>query len=187
MIQLLLTYKYLILFPLSVVEGPIVTVVAGFMSRTGVFNIYLVYITVVFGDIFGDALAYCIGRFGGPVVIGRFSRIFKISPEKMEQVQEYFRLNHYKTLILSKVVHGVGVAGLLTAGHLKIPYGKFLLSCLIVSLVQSAVFIVLGIFFGQLYLQIGKYFTYYAIGISAAAVIGIFVYINRKKIFKKGQ
>jgi len=52
--SLLLTYKYLILIPLAVVEGPIITVIAGFLITLGYMNIFLVYLIVIAGDLAGD-------------------------------------------------------------------------------------------------------------------------------------
>ena len=71
-INLLLHYKYLILLPLSVIEGPIITVIAGFFATMGIFNPYLVYTIAVVGDIFGDTLAYGIGRWGSVPFINHF-------------------------------------------------------------------------------------------------------------------
>jgi len=38
-IQLLLTYKYLILFPMALIEGPIITIIAGFIASLGYLNL----------------------------------------------------------------------------------------------------------------------------------------------------
>lgn len=64
MIQLLLTYKYIILIPLSIIEGPIVTVICGFLVTLKFFNPFLVYVVMVLGDIVGDGLIYYMGYSG---------------------------------------------------------------------------------------------------------------------------
>jgi len=38
----LLAYKYLLLFPIAVIAGPIITVIGGFLSSLGYFNAFLV-------------------------------------------------------------------------------------------------------------------------------------------------
>lgn len=55
-ILLLTAHKYLFLFPAAVVEGPIVTVIAGFLSSLGIFNIFIAYAVVVVSDIVGDIM-----------------------------------------------------------------------------------------------------------------------------------
>ena len=61
MIQLLLTYRYVILVPLAIIEGPIVTIICGFLVTLKVFNPLLVYVVMVLGDIVGDGWPYYMG------------------------------------------------------------------------------------------------------------------------------
>lgn len=184
MLGLLLTYKYLILLPLAVIEGPIITVIAGLFVRTGILNFFIVYIIVIFGDILGDAIAYFVGRFSGPIFLKKFNKFFHITPEKTEKAKAYFDLHHHKTLVLSKIIHGFGIAGLMTAGTLKVPYKKFFITCLCVSLVQSAAFLLLGFFFGHIYVIFGKYmniFSKWTIIIGIIVVIVLFFYFRLRK------
>jgi len=178
MLELLLTYKYLILYPLGIVEGPILTVVAGFLVTLKILNPLLVYIIVILGDVTGDSIAYCFGYFGK-----RFLHYLKITDEKLEKAKIYFNENHKKAIIASKVVYGFGTTGLIAAGVLRIPYIKFFKTCISVSLVQSFILLMIGILFGQAYEVIGKYFDYYAavVSVIALAVI-LFILIRKYKI-----
>jgi len=74
MIELLLTYKYIILIQLSIIEGPILTVVCGFLVTLNVFDPIVVYVVMVLGDIAGDGLIYYIGYSGK-----RFLKYFKVT------------------------------------------------------------------------------------------------------------
>ncbi len=184
-IALLLQYKYAILFPLGIVEGPIITVIAGLFVRTGVLNFYWVYGVVVLGDALGDAIAYSVGRFGGPLVMKKFGKFFGVTPEKIHQAKLYFTNNRRKALFLSKIIHGVGIAGLMTAGSLKIPYKRFFMICITVSLVQSAVFLIVGILFGHAYALIGNYFNLFSqativVGLVIALIVFFWLRIRKK-------
>ncbi len=169
---LLLKYKYWILFPLAVVEGPIITIIAGFFTTMGLLNPLAVYITVVIGDLFGDAWCYIVGRYGGALFLGKFGKFFGITPEKIARAKAYFDTNHNRTLVLSKIMHGVGIAGLITAGNLRIPYKKFFKVCTVTSIAQSAILLVIGILFGHAYVVLDKYLNYFA---TATIVIGVAV------------
>lgn len=185
MIPVILTYRYLIIFPLAILEGPILTVVAGFLVTTGALNFFLVYIIVVIGDIIGDAWLYFLGH-SGQRIIRKYGKYIGVSQEKLEWAEGYFKTNHKRALIFSKVFHGIGMAGLVGAGALNVKYRKFFKTCLSVSLIQSAVLLVLGMFFGGMYLQIGKYLNYYAAGVSVVVVAVILFLIFRKYFnFKK--
>ncbi|HEY9583966.1 MAG TPA: DedA family protein [Candidatus Paceibacterota bacterium] len=171
---LILAYKYYIIFPLAVFEGPILAAVAGFFITTGYLNFIPVYLIVILGDVIGDLLMYGLGRFGRKILLGRVGRIFKITEEKLEQAKEYFNLHQKKAIVFSKLVHGIGAAGLIAAGSLKISYWRFMKICLIVSFFQSAFLIGLGVLFGKAYIQLGEYLNYYS---SASIVIAIAVLI----------
>ena len=59
----------------------------------------------------------------------------------------------------------VVVAGLLTAGMLKIPYVRYIRTCFLIALVQSAILLVVGIFLGHAYIQLGNYLNYFSEGV----------------------
>lgn len=179
-IQLLLTYKYFILIPLAVLEGPIASVIAGFLASLGVFNLLFVYLIMVLGDNIGDAIYYYIGYSGKKLFRGYFAR----NEEKIKSAKEFFEKHHNKAIAASKIMWGIGPAGLVAAGALHIPYKRYFKICALYSLIQSFFMISLGIFFGQAYETIGKYFDYYTSTVSmiALALVLFFVF---KKIYKK--
>ena len=182
LIQLLLTYKYVILIPLAIIEGPIVSVIAGFLTTQGIFNLLLVFLVMVAGDIIGDGIFYFIGYKGE-----KFFHYFKINEEKIEKAKIYFQENHKKAIALSKVMWGIGTAGLIAAGALHVSYKRYFKTCALYSLGQSFIMIALGIFFGQAYIIIGKYFNYYTawISILGIAFLLFFVFIRKYKQNKK--
>lgn len=168
-LTLLLTYKYFILFPLGIVEGPIVTVIAGFFASLGLMNAGIVYAIVVIGDVLGDSIAYLVGRFSGKSLI-KYSAFFHVTTEKLDQAKKFFENHHNKALVISKVFHGIGIVGLLAAGVLRIPWLRYAGICLLISLIQSGILLAVGIVFGHLYIQIGKYLDYFAASVS---IIGL--------------
>lgn len=181
MIELLLTYKYLILIPLSIIEGPIVTVVAGFLATLGVFNPLLVYVIMVIGDIIGDGTIYYIGHSGK-----RFLKYFKVTEEKLEKAKTYFHENHKKAIVTSKLAHGIGFTGLLAAGASHTPYKRYFKTCALISVIQSFIMLMIGMLFGRAYTVIGKYLNYYAAFASVAVLISLlFAIIQKYKMGKK--
>ncbi len=178
MVELLLTYKYLILIPLSIVEGPILMIVCGPLIVLGILNPLLVYLIIVSGDIVGDIAQYYMGYYGK-----RLLPYFKITEEKLEKAEAYFNENYKKAIIMSKVVYGIGFTGLVAAGALHSPFGRYFKICGMVSLVQYAIWFVIGILFGNMYLVIEKYLNYYAAIVSVVVLIIIlFAFIRKYKI-----
>lgn len=176
MIKLLLTYKYIIIIPLAIAEGPIISVICGFLTTLNVFNPLVVYLVMVLGDITGDGIFYYIGHKGK-----KLFRYFKINEEKIEKAKIYFENNHKKAIAGSKIMWGIGTAGLIAAGALHVPYKRYFKTCALYSLAQSFIMIMLGVFFGQAYEIIGKYFNYYSSIISVVALAAILFFIFMRK------
>lgn len=170
---LLEQYTYLVLFPLAIMEGPIITVIAGFMVATGLLNPFIVYAIIVIGDMLGDVFWYLLGRFGGKSSYAlRIRAYFGLGDHRVESLREQFERHRYKMMLTSKLVYGIGSAGLFTAGLVRVPYLVFATTCLIISLAQAAFFLGIGILFGESYKQIAVYLDYVA---EATLVIGFFL------------
>ena len=182
---LLQTYGYLLLFPLAIMEGPIVTVIAGFLVTTSVFNPFVVYAIVVFGDVLGDAFWYLTGRFGGGWKFTKWIEgMFGITPNSIDSARQKFADHRFKMMTVAKLAYGIGSAGLVAAGIVRVPYLLFATTCLIVTLTQAAFFLGLGMLFGAAYEQVAVYINYFAAATLAlsffAIVFGIW-YVRRKR------
>ena len=152
------------------------------MASIKIFNIFLAYIVLVFGDLIGDSFYYSLGRLGGSSLAKHGHRI-GVTAEKLEKAKQYFANYHHRALIMSKLVYGVGLSGLIAAGALKISFKKYFKTCFFIAVCQSAVLLAVGFFFGSAYLKIGKYLNTYAaiISIVALFLIGFFIFSVIKK------
>ncbi len=184
-VALLLTYKYVLLFPLSIIEGPILVVIGGFLVTLGVFNPFLVLGIVVVGDMVGDSGLYALGRFAHGWLHRHGHRI-GATHARIEEAKLFFTHHHKKAVTLSKLFHGVGFTGLLVAGSLKVPYMRFMLTCLVITLIQSTVLMFVGIFFGHAYTTIATYFdrwvSFVLVCVLVGAVMFAFFRFKSKKI-----
>jgi len=184
-VYLLTQYRYLLLFPLAIVEGPILAVIAGFLCSGGFLNLLLVYPIIVLGDLVGDSLFYMFGKWGVPVFLKKIMLKFGMKPEKINSVRSYFDTNPNKTISLSKITLGIGFAGIYLAGNAGIPYTRFLRICLITSASQYVVYLTIGVLFGTAYKQISNYLNFFAaLTFVAAFAIALLYFIKsiRQKI-----
>jgi membrane-associated protein len=173
----LYAFRYLVLFPLAVVEGPILAVIAGFLCIEGLLNPLIVYPIIVLGDVCGDSLVYALGRWGGSRQQGRWGRLIGLNREKIDRARTYFSGNPVKTVSLSKLILGVGVAGIFLAGNSRIPYRTFVAVCLITSAAQYTVYLGIGLLFGRAYREINLYLNYIATAVIVLCFAFFFVYI----------
>ncbi len=178
----LLAYKYIVLFPGVVIEGPILTVIAGFLASSGHLNLFIAYGVIVIADITGDSLYYFLGRFGGTRFIERWGSKVGLTLERVEKIENHYAEHAGKTLILGKFAHSIEIPFLVAAGLAGVPYGTFLWYVFIPTVPKSLLFILIGYYFGRAYGEINNYLGYTALIMSAAALALIAVYFILKKI-----
>lgn len=180
-VALITTWKYFFVFVAAIIEGPIVTVISGFLSAQGIMNIFFVYLVVVAGDLTADSLYYLLGRWGKRSAINKWGKYIGLSMNKIYALEKHFAKHGGKTVIFGKLAHGIGVVALAAAGASKMPYGKFLLFSFFGVMPQSLIFVLIGYYFGHGYKRIGEYFDYYAIFafIVVAALTTIYFMIRK--------
>ena len=182
----ILVYKYFILFPVMVIEGPIITIIAGFLASLDFLNIFIVYPVVVMADLIGDFIYYAIGRWGRERFVDKWGRYIGVTPSNVERLENHFEKHTKKTLIFGKISHAFGAPILVAAGIVKVPLGEFMWFNFLATLPKSLIFLLIGFYFGQAYVRLNKYLDYFSISILvlvALLVIFYYVYKRYKKRF----
>ncbi len=174
--QWLLAYKYLALFPLTVVEGPIITVIAGFFVSLGYVNFFWVYVVVMAGDLGGDALHYLAGRWGGRRFVDRWGKYLGIGPDQVDFLEKQFARRGSRLIFIGKMSHGIGGAFLVAAGLIKMPFGQFMFSNLLATFVKSFLLLLVGYYFGRALLTISSALERIAVISIGAAVLAFLIY-----------
>ncbi|HTS44339.1 MAG TPA: VTT domain-containing protein [Puia sp.] len=184
-INLLTHYGYIALFALAIIEGPMLAVIAGFLCSMGFLNPLLALPIIVLGDIIGDSLCYMFGRFGLPRIVKRIAIWLGVSREKINMAKTYFKANQIKTISISKVILGIGPAGIYLAGQAKVPYQRFILICVTTSALQYIIYLFIGFLFGNAYARINQYlnaFASFTIVFSFALILIFFTSSKIKKL-----
>jgi membrane protein DedA with SNARE-associated domain len=181
-ISWLLIYKYVVLFPFIVIEGPIVTIIAGLLSSVDLLNIFIVYPVTVFADLSGDIIYYLIGRWGRKRFLHKYGKYFGLKEENVEKVEAHFDKHRKKTLIIGKISHAIGAPILVAAGIARVPFFEFLWLNAIATIPKSLAFLLVGYYFGQAYVRLNKYLDYFSITILIIAVLLIAVYFGYNRL-----
>ncbi len=181
----LLQYRYAVIFPIMVVEGPIITVIASFLASQGYFNVFIVYAMSIAGDLTGDSIYYAIGRYGRKLLINRWGHYIGLTKERMHAAEHYFEHHAGKTLITAKLTHGAGFFVLHAAGASRMPYWRFLWYNFLGNIPKSLVFVLIGYYFGSMYAQIDSYLSYVSVLVILAAVLFLSIVYSRRRKRKK--
>lgn len=175
-------YKYVIIFPLVVVEGPIITVIAGFFTAGGFLSLSIVAPLIVVGDLVGDSLFYLIGKYAKKSFIVRFGKFFGLTEQKIDSAGRYLREHPHKSFTFGKIAHGPGVVVLIGAGMARVPYAKFISANVLPTLVKSLILFLIGYYFGT---ALGKVNKYLDVSGLIIGVLLIVVYIGYIKFSEK--
>jgi membrane protein DedA with SNARE-associated domain len=158
LIAWLTAYRYLIVFPLAVIEGPVMMMISGFLVRTGFFSFWPVYILLMAGDLTGDVAWYFVGRHGARPLMNRYGRFLSLTEANVEKMEALFHKHQMKILFISKITMGFGfaLATLIAAGAAKIPFKRYFLINFFGQFVWTGILMAVGYFFGQLYTVVDK-------------------------------
>ena len=154
--------KYAVVFIGTIVEGPVVMLVGGFLLRTGLFTFWTLYFYLVLGDFVADLGWYGVGRFGARKLINKFGKFLNITPEIIEKIEERFKNHQNKILIISKLTMGFGfaLATLLVAGILRVSFKRYTLINLVGGFIWTGFLICMGFFFGNIFVVIPPQFKF---------------------------
>ena len=176
--DLVASYRYWAIFPIAVFEAPVMSIVIGFFAATGFLNVYNAFAVVTLGDFVGDTVLYAVGRWCRPW-FERIGMHLNFSAERQQKVFAYFARQDRRAIVISKLVHGVGFTGLITAGTIRVPFRRFILTCIAVTVAQSAILTVIGMLSGQAYQSFARYLGYFDAVVAVVAVAAIFFLYRR--------
>ena len=170
--QLLIHYRYLLLFPLAAFEGPIIAFVVGILTAAGYFNPFIAYTILLFGDIIPDSIYYFICRHGErKTFVARYGAKVGITEERFDIIKKLWHRHGFKTMFISKLAYGLSTPFLVAAGFAGITARKFYEYVLPVTIIQYAILMALGFYFGNSYVLITKYIENAQLIIAAAFII----------------
>lgn len=182
---LLYSYGDFILFPLVVIEGPVVTMIAGFLVSLRVFSPIPTYLTIVTADLTGDVLYYSLGRWWLKSVFTKLTNLFKVSPETIEKLEGDLKRHKGKVLFFGKLSHVFGIPFLIAAGHAKIPIPEFVWYNFLATIPKSLTFLLVGYLLGSTITNYNKYVNLTILGIFALTLLIITISHLGNQITKK--
>ncbi|MCX6774992.1 MAG: DedA family protein [DPANN group archaeon] len=100
---------------------------AGFLVFSGKMMFWPVVLVAILGQIFGSAISYAIGYYGGRPLVLRYGKYFLLSPKHFEQVESWFCKHCMLAVFFSRLLPVVRTIISFPAGITKVNFKKFLL------------------------------------------------------------
>lgn len=152
--NLLFFSKYVIAFLGTIIEGPIVTFMSGFLLKMGYFDFVPLYLCLFGGDFVADIGWYSVGRFGARKVLNKYGRFLKLTPETIEKIENKFKDNQQKIIFTSKITMGLSLPTLIVAGMMHVPFKKYIKVVFLGGLLWTGILLGIGYFFAHIYVNI---------------------------------
>lgn len=185
--QIIIEYRYLILIPLSFIEGPIVAFFAGTLAAAGYFNIFALAAFFLVRDMLVDFGCYALGYWGSKARwLHKLLARMGVTEEHLEEVKRLWHKYPGKTMFLSKLSYGVAAGFIVVAGLVRMSLKQFLAYGFIVAVIHYGALLVLGYFFGASFggtiVGILEKIPYILLVLSTLAILYFFFkrYVNRK-------
>lgn len=144
----------LYVFFLAVFEGPIVSVVAGWLVRLGYLQFAWVYAACVAADLIGDGIFYCIGSCGSRNFPRRWFPGVFARAEKLSAILDQFHTHGGRILVVAKWTHSLGFAALIAAGAARMSIPVFFWYNFLATLPKTLFFVLVGYALGHAYTAI---------------------------------
>ncbi len=154
----------------------------GAIAAIGSLNVHFIVLLLIIAALTGDSTNFWIGRFLGPKVYERDSKILK--KKYLDKTQEFYKKHGGKTTIMARFVPIVRTFAPFVAGVGAMKYPRFITFSIIGGIAWVGSFIYLGYFFGNIPI-IKKNFSIVVIVIILMSIMPMVVEVIRHKMKKK--
>jgi membrane protein DedA with SNARE-associated domain len=146
----LVHYRYEILIPLSVVEGPLVAVATGALASHGYFSVLEVFAIFLLKDLIVDGAYFWLGRSSrwSARANGLLAKL-RFGYAHIERVREEWDAHGWRTMLVGKLAWGLAPAVLATAGFVGVSTSTFFGYAAAVAAAQYVVLLALGYYLGS--------------------------------------
>ncbi len=185
-LELVGTYGYFVIFPVSVFEGPGIAIVSGFLASLGYFNPVLIFFVLLLGDITGDSFYYVLGRWGRRGILKKWGAYIGLTEEKISVVEKTYDAHSGKLLLFAKT-QALGSAVLFSAGLAKMSFARFVFFNIVGSIPKILLFEAVGYYLGKSLSNINQYLNYAAATSFVVAVVIYVAYTTLKRRTSTGD
>ncbi len=154
----------------------------GFTASKLNINISLLIMAATIGSVIGDIFAYIIGKYGSHFLL-KHKKLLKHS--HIEEGRRFFSNHGFKSIFIGRFVGPIRPIVPLIAGSIKMNISKFLFYDILSAFVWSALYILIGYYFGTYFREIEKWVSDISILITLILVIFVALYYFKFRKHKK--
>lgn len=149
LLTLLQNNGYLIIFLLVFLYGPVITYAGGFLASLNVFNVYLVILVTILGNIIPDLILFWIGKTSRTKTINKLADYLRLTKPRREKIEKLLNKHLVKAIIIFKLIPGLAIPGMVLAGYSKTPNKKFITISIFYNIIAAIIVAILGFYSGK--------------------------------------
>lgn len=171
-----INHGYLLFFIAALIEGPFVTAAGGVAAALGYYDVFIIMLLAIGGDIGGDLIFYSIGYKLRSLVKSDHLWFFGITKERVEKIERLLHRHTVKAVLFIKLTPLIGPPGLIILGSVRTPFKKLINTALGLAILKSIFFTLIGFYSAKAYVYLDKIIikSQYTLGIIIAAVALIY-------------
>lgn len=171
---LIRAHGLMLLSPLAIIEGPIVTVIAAWLARLHYFPLSAVCVVVILADLVGDIGFYALGRWAikpdsDPP---RWLQRLGLNPVRLEKLTGSYQRQGGRLLAMGKFTHTAGAVVLTAAGMARMPFASFMLWNTLATIPKCLLFVAIGWSFGHIFAQVNDWLLWFSLAMLALLAAG---------------
>jgi membrane protein DedA with SNARE-associated domain len=162
---------------LTMVQGPLVTLLGAAAASAGLLRPNLVFLAAVTGHLTGDIVWYSLGHAGR---IEWFKHWLPAYRKHLDKLRQGMHRNATKILLLAKLSVGFAVPALIAAGLTRLAWRRWFPIVFVGELLWTTVLMLIGYYAtGAIIRQVNRGVSYLIIGFLILFVIMLFWFIPR--------
>ena len=109
------------------IPSEIILPFAGYLIFSGNMTFWLAVLVAILGQIFGSAVSYAIGYYGGRPLVLKYGKYFLLSHKHFEHVELWFKKHGMQAVFFGRLLPVIRTIISFPAGITKVNFKKFLL------------------------------------------------------------
>ena len=165
-----------------VAPGETVVMVGGVVAGQGEIQLLPLIGVVWICAVLGDTTSFYIGKRLGRRFLERHGPRFKITEERLQQVESYFDRHGGKTILIGRFIGLVRALAPFIAGSSGLPYRRFIPYSIVGTGLWSTLFCTIGYLFWRSFDQVAHLVgqAIFGLGLTVAVIVGVVVAYRRR-------
>ena len=143
-IQQLGNWNYVFLALMTLVEGPLVTLLGAMAASSGLLKPEWVFVAAATGNLCADAMWYSLGYLGKTEWLLRHGQRLGISEAHILRLEEGMQKHARKILLIAKLTLSFAIPALIAAGLARVPWRRWVSIIVMGEIIWTGTLVLIG-------------------------------------------